>query len=174
MAHIGAQAQPRRDHPPADGTLQAAQGEQRNETQLIASRNRPSPPEPRQRQRKRQPDPTRKQAVEPLPKINRLVLRQRHPRRAIDLGILGNGLVAGELGLPGGVVQRREDPRHRFPLGYRKPRFGQPGDPADHHDGDNQRGHRPQPTHQRGKAHRTAGGRCRRVAVLVQGQGLAC
>ena len=130
-------------HPPAKRALQAAQHEQNGELRHQCALDLLREGKPEERNEEGKADETAEQPVPPFPPIDLLELRQRHP--LVERGVLGDLLVEVEFALPVGLAQRRERARHRLPFGDRKPRLGKPGQPADNHHHEDERGHAEQP-----------------------------
>src|SRR5262249_61091610 len=98
--------------------------------EAMARRSAPPPEEGEERQQEHSTRKPRREAVRPLPPVDRLELAERHA--AIERTILGNGLVLGELRLPLAVRQRRKDPGDRLPLDYGEAGLGETRRPAEH------------------------------------------
>ena len=145
MADIGAFAEPRGDHPPADEPLKPAQREQPDQARAIAFGDHPAPGIDRERQREGEADDAAEQAVDIFPEEDELEIGQRHALGLVDFLIFGDLLIFQEFFLPLRLGERGQRARHRPPLGDRQAGFGEAGDPAhdDHHE--NEAGDKKQP-----------------------------
>src|SRR6267142_1852378 len=72
-----------------------------------AGGNAPAQQEPQEGQREGDADEPPPQPVQPFPEEDRLEIRERHP--GMDEAELRDLAVARELGLPGGLAERRQD-----------------------------------------------------------------
>ena len=127
------------------------------------ARDPAAPQKPHERQRKHHADQPRQQPMRPFPPVDRLELGQRHAE--VALGVLRNGLIFFEFGLPGVRAQRRHDAGRRLPFGDREAGFRQPRRAADDHQQKYQRRHRQQPEPDRAVA-AGAGAGCGAVMVI--------
>ena len=117
LADIDAVDEAGRNHPPADGALQAAESEQRQQSRLEVRLQHAGEPEKNERQREHGADQPPEQAVGPFPPVDELEAGKRHV--GIHLAEFRNLAVFGEFLLPLGFVQRRDDAVDRLPFGDR-------------------------------------------------------
>ena len=138
-------AQPGMDHPPADCTLQGAESPQQHQPRHPARRHAARQRKAHKPGRPDQPDQPSEQAVGPFPPVDAAKPREVHV--GVDLAELGDLAILVELGLPCGVIERRDGTRHGLPFGYREARAGQPRGPAqgDHRRDHDEDHHQPQP-----------------------------
>ena len=131
LRHLGALAQARGDHPPADDRLEREQAGRDGDLPAERALELASPPEPQGGQNERRADNARQQAMRPFPPEDGLEAIERHVR--IELGELRDLLVAVELGLPLRAAQRRKNAGDRLPLGDGEAGFGEPRRAANQH-----------------------------------------
>ena len=131
LRHLGALAQARGDHPPADDRLEREQACRDGDLPPERAFKLASPPEPQGGQNERRADDAREQAMRPFPPEDGLEPIDRHV--GIELGELRDLLVAVELGLPVRAAQRRKHSGDRLPLGDGEAGFGEPRRAADQH-----------------------------------------
>ena len=143
MADIGSPGQPRFDHPPTDRALQPAKREQREQPKAVTRRNRAAKRKPKKRERKGEADQSTEQPVHPFPEKDKLECGKAHA--PIYFKIFRRRLIFGERIGPGGIANRGQRARNRFPLGNRKARLGKPGNSTDDNHGEHQKRNGEQP-----------------------------
>ena len=131
LRHLGALAQARGHHPPADDRLEREQACRDGDLPAERALELASPPEPQGGQNECRADDARQQAMRPFPPEDGLEPIQRHV--GIELGELRDLLVAVELGLPLRRAQRGKHSGDRFPLRDGEAGFGESSRAADQH-----------------------------------------
>ena len=130
-------------HPPADGALEAAKGQQRNQPPAIALGDGAAKGKPGKRQGEGQPDQPPELTVDPFPEIDELEVIEAH---ALVYQLIFRDLaIFFELGLPCRIAERRNGASDGFPLRDGKPGFGQPRDAADNDHQEDEQGDGKQP-----------------------------
>ena len=138
LRHLGALAQARGHHPPADDRLERKQACRDGDLPAERAFELASPPEPQGGQNERRAHDARQQAMRPFPPEDGLEAIERHV--GIELGELRDLLVAVELGLPLRCAQRRKHAGDRLPLRDGEAGFGEPRRaPNQHHEKDEAR-----------------------------------
>ena len=171
LRHLGALAQARAHHPPADDRLEREQARRDGDLAPERALELAAHPEPERRQDERRADDARQQAMSPFPPEDGLEAFDRHV--GVEPGELRDLPVAIEFRLPVGGAERRNDPGHRLPLGDRKAQFGQAGRPADDNHGEDERRHDEEPgPHARAGADAQRRSACARK--VDRGHGIRC
>ena len=143
LRDLGALAQARGHHPPADDRLERQEAGGEGDLPAERALELAAPPEPQARNDKGRADDARQQAVAPFPPEDGLEALERHIR--IERRELRDLLIAVELGLPFRAAQRRDHAGHRLPLGDREAGFGEPRRAADQNHEEDETGHRNEP-----------------------------
>ena len=143
LRHLGALAQARAHHPPADNRLKRKQACRDGDLPAERAFKLASPPEPQSGQNECGAYNARQQAMRPFPPEDGLEPIERHV--GIEPGELRDLLVAVELGLPLRCAQRGKHACDGLPLGDGEAGFGEPRRaPNQHHEKDKAR-HRDEP-----------------------------
>ena len=143
LRHLGALAQARGHHPPADDRLERQQARRDRDLPAERALELALPPEPEARNDEGRADDARQQAMAPFPPEDGLEAVERHVR--IERGELRDLLIAVELGLPLRAAHRRDHTGDRLPLGDREAGLGEPRRAADQNHEEDETGHRNQP-----------------------------
>src|SRR5579862_9188640 len=126
-----------RDHEPSDRALQAAQQEDSREPPRERPANRAAREKIKEGNEERHADHAAQEPVAVLPPVDALEVLERHVE--VALAPFGGELVLVELGLPLGIVQRRDRADHGLPFDDREARMGEARDPAHHDHGEDER-----------------------------------